>query len=131
MLDPEWKSVMDEKMIALCANETWELTSLLSRKQTISCRWIYTVKFLPDGQIEHLKAWLVTKGYTKTYSVDYFETVSVVAHLHHVRILLSVVVVKQWLLYQLNIKNAFLYTNLQEDVYMLQPLVMRGSGRDG
>jgi len=64
ILDPEWKSNMDKKMIALHANETCELTSLPSEKQIIGCRWIYTIKFLSNGQIEHLKAQLVPKSYT-------------------------------------------------------------------
>jgi len=68
-----------------------------------------------------LKAQLVVKGYTQTYSVDYFGTFSTVACLYSVRIFLSVAVVKQWLLYQLNIKNVFLHENLQEEMYMLQP----------
>ena len=46
---------------------------------------------------------------------------SLVAHLNSIHILLSIAVVKQWPLYQLNIKNAFFYGDLQEKVYMLQP----------
>jgi len=88
------ESAMDEEMDALRANETWELTSLPSRKQTVSWWWIYIVKFLSDGQIERLKARLVAKSYTQTYGVDYFETFSTVAHLHFARIFSSVVVVK-------------------------------------
>jgi len=76
-----------------------------------------------------LKAQLVAKGYTQIYDVDYFEIFSAVARLHSVHILLSVAVVKQWFLYQLDIKNIFLHENLQEHVYMLQPPIMRFSGR--
>jgi len=62
---------------------------------------------------------LVAKGYTQTYDVDYFESFSPVACLHSVRFLLSAAVVKQWTLYQLDIKNVFLHENLQHELYML------------
>ena len=71
MLDSEWKSDMDEEMTALHANKTLELTSLPPRKQTVSCQWIYIIKFLPNRQIVRFKAWLVVKNYTQTYGVDY------------------------------------------------------------
>lgn len=60
---------MDEEMSALHKNQTWELTTLPKGKQAVGCRWVYTVKYLPDGSIERLKARLVAKGYTQTYGV--------------------------------------------------------------
>ena len=50
------------------------------------------MKFLLDGRVERLKTRLVTKGYTKTFGIDYFET-SPVARFHSVRVLLSMAVV--------------------------------------
>jgi len=91
---------------------------ITTRKTTIGCSWIYTIKFLLDGQIEHLKAWLIAKGYTQTYN-DYFETSSLVARMYYICILLSVAVMKHWPLYQLDIKNTFLHEDFQEEVYML------------
>ena len=55
---------MDEEMSALHKNQTWELTALPSGKQRVGCCWVYTIKYLPDGSVERLKAWLVAKGYT-------------------------------------------------------------------
>lgn len=116
-----WKLAMDEEMSALDKNQTWELTVLPPGKQAVGCRWVYTVKYLLDGSVERLKARLVAKGYTQTYGVDYLETFPPVARLNSVRILLSVAVSRSWPLYQLDIKNAFLHGDLQEDVYMDQP----------
>jgi len=63
----------------------------------------------------------VAKGYTQTYSIDYFETFSPVAKMNSIRILYSIVVNLSWSLFQLDVKNSFVYEDLQEKVYMEQP----------
>ena len=63
----------------------------------------------------------MAKGYTQTYGIDYFEKFSPVAKMNSIRILLSIVVNLSWSLFQLDIKNASLYGDLQEEVYMKQP----------
>ena len=84
-----WKSAMEAEMSALFENATWYLVTCPLGKTTVGCCWVYTVKYLPDGSIEHLKAHLVAKGYTQTYGVDYAETFSLVAKISFVRILIS------------------------------------------
>ena len=59
-----WKSAMEAEMFALSKNATWSLVTRPLGKTTVGCRWVYTVKYLPDGSIERLKALLVAKGYT-------------------------------------------------------------------
>jgi len=51
-----------------------ELITLLSRNQTVDCRWVCVVKFLPDNKVKHMKGRLVSKGYTHTYGIDYVKT---------------------------------------------------------
>ena len=63
----------------------------------------------------------MTKGYTQTYGIDYFEMFSPVAQMNSIRIIFSVVVNLSWPLCQLDLKNAFLYGELEEEVYMEQP----------
>ena len=94
----------------------------------VGCRWVYTLKYRPDGSVDRYKARLVVKGYTQTYDVDYFETFSPVARLNFIRILFSVVVNIEWPLFQLDVENAFLYGDLKEQVYMEQPpgILLRG-----
>ena len=84
-----WKSAMEAEMSALSQNATWSLVTRSQEKTIVGCRWMYTVKYLPDGSIEHLKARLVAKGYTQIYGVDYAETFSPVAKISSIRILIS------------------------------------------
>ena len=73
-------------------------------------------KVHPDGSVDRYKARLVVKGYTQTYGIDYFETFSPVAKINSIKIPFSITVNLSWSLFQLDVKNAFLYRNLQEEV---------------
>jgi hypothetical protein len=87
------------------------------------------VMFNPNGFIEQLKARLVTKGYTQSYGIDYDETFSPVVKISSVRILISLATNLNLPLFQLDVKNAILYGDLHENVYMEQRLglLLRGS----
>nr|CAN61219.1 hypothetical protein VITISV_021296 [Vitis vinifera] len=128
---PDWRQTMVDEMIALHFNVTWDLVVLPSGKSTVGCRWVYTVKVGPDGQVDRLKGHLVAKGYTQVYGSDYGDTFSPVAKIASVRLLLSMAVMRSWPLYQLDIKNAFLHGDLAEEVYMEQPPGFVAQGESG
>ena len=126
-----WKSAMEAEMSALSQNATWSLVTRSQEKTIVGCRWVYTVKYLLDGSIERLKAHLVAKGYTQTYGVDYVETFSPVAKISSVWILISLAANLGWPLFQLDVKNAFLNSDLKEEVYMEQPPGFVAQGESG
>ncbi|KAF3640417.1 Pre-mRNA-processing protein 40A [Capsicum annuum] len=115
-----WKQAMIDEMSALHASGTWELVPLLAGKgkSTVGCRWVYAVKVGPDGQVDRLKARLVAKGYTQIFGLDYSDTFSPVAKIASVRLFLSITAICHWPLYQLDIKNAFLHGDIEEEEVM-------------
>ena len=89
------------------------------------------MKVGPDGQVDRLKARLIAKGYTQQYGSDYFDTLSLVAKIASVRLLLSMATMGSWPLFQLDIKNVFLHGDLVEKLYMEQPLDFVAQGESG
>ncbi|KAJ3668810.1 hypothetical protein LUZ61_022792 [Rhynchospora tenuis] len=119
--DPKWKAAMQEELGALDKNKTWELVSLPPGKKAVGCRWVFAVKQTPEGKVDRYKARLVAKGYSQTYGIDYDETFAPVAKMSTVRTLISLAANGGWKLHQLDVKNAFLHGDLQEEVYMEIP----------
>ena len=119
---PGWKQTMVEEMDALYSNGTWELVALPHGKSLIGCCWVYTMKVEPNGEVDRLKARLVAKGYTQQYDSDYYDIFCLVAKIAFVRLLLSMVAMHSWPIFQMDIKNVFLHGDFAEEVYMEQSL---------
>ena len=112
--DPRWIAAMNEEMEALCKNETWDLVPHTLHKKAIGCRWIYKVKHNADGFVNRLKARLVAKGYAQTHGIDSEETFAPVAKMTTVRTVIAVAAAKGWHFHQMDVKNAFLQSELEE-----------------
>ncbi|KAG9446567.1 hypothetical protein H6P81_012695 [Aristolochia fimbriata] len=119
--DPLWQKAIAEELDALTKTRTWDLVSLPPGKSVIGCKWIFKVKTTADGSIDRYKARLVAKGYTQEYGIDYEETFAPVARLTSVRLLIALATVRQWDLFQMDVKNAFLNGTIAEEVYMKPP----------
>ena len=112
---------MDKEIQALEMNHTWDVTSLPLGKSPIGCQWVYKVKLNLDGSVERFKTRLVAKGYTQWEGLDFLETFSPVVKTVSVRVLLALATTRQLSLHQLDINNAFLHGDLDEEVYMSLP----------
>jgi len=83
---------------------------------------VYKVKHNVNGSGSRYKARLVAKGYAQTYGIDYEETYSPVAKMTIVRAIIALGATKGWSLHQMDVNNLFFHGDLQEEVYMEQPL---------
>ncbi|KAM1539357.1 hypothetical protein ACFX10_004158 [Malus domestica] len=119
--DPRWQQAMQSEIDALESTNTWTFTTLPPGKQPIGCKWVYKIKHRSDGSIERYKARLVAKGFTQTEGIDYHDTFSPTAKMTTVRCLLALAAARNWSLNQLDVNNAFLHGDLQEEIYMSPP----------
>ena len=116
-----WRQAMTDEFSALQRQGTWSLVPLSPSQHVIGCRWVYQIKYHPDGSIARHKARLVAKGFHQEYGVDFTETFSPVVKHTTIRIVLTLAVHYQWTLHQLDVTNAFLHGLLDEEIYMSQP----------
>lgn len=77
--------------------------------------------------MERFKARLIAKGYKQIQALDYSDTLSPVAKLTIVRLVLALAPIHNWHLHQLDINNAFMHGELHENVYMIIPLGVQTS----
>ncbi|KAA0067172.1 putative mitochondrial protein [Cucumis melo var. makuwa] len=112
---------MHEEFNALQARGTWSLVPRLPSMNVVGCKWVFRIKYNPDGTIARHKARLVAKGYQQVQGFDFDETFSPVVKKSTIRIILALVAQYNWSLTHLDVKNAFLHGILQETVYMAQP----------
>jgi hypothetical protein len=119
---------MDAEISALEVNNTWVVTDLPPKKNSIGCKWVYKVKLKANGEVERYKARLVAKGYTQCEGLDYYDTFSLVAKPTTIRCILALAAVKNWHLHQLDVNKAFLHGDLAEEIYMKLPPSFASSG---
>jgi hypothetical protein len=113
---------MEEEYEALQANHTWDLVPRPHGANVVTGKWIFKLKLHADGSLERYKARYVLRGFTQRPGVDYDETFSPVVKPATVRTVLTLALSRDWLVHQLDVKNAFLHGTLTEIVYCTQPV---------
>nr|XP_009775305.1 PREDICTED: uncharacterized protein LOC104225243 [Nicotiana sylvestris] len=116
--DDRWVHAMNEEIHTIEKNNTWKLTTLPPSKKPIGVKWVYKIKFKPTGEVDHLKARLVVKGYKQKAGIDYFEVFAPVARLDTVHMIISLSANNCWKIFQMDVKSAFLNGVLEEEAYV-------------
>ena len=118
--EQEWRSAIKEEIQSLEENQTWKIIPKPEGAKLLTSRWILKIKPEPNGDVRY-KARLVAKGFLQKKGIDYQETYAPVARMPTIRLLLSLAVQFGHFLRQLDVKTAFLYGKLEEDVFLKPP----------
>ncbi|GJU77516.1 retrovirus-related pol polyprotein from transposon TNT 1-94 [Tanacetum coccineum] len=112
---------MQEELHEFDRLEVWELVPCPDKVMIITLKWIYKVKLDELGGILKNKARLVARGYRQEEGIDFEESFALVARLDAIRIFLAYVAHMNMVVYQMDVKTAFLNGILREEVYVSQP----------
>nr|GEX49874.1 hypothetical protein [Tanacetum cinerariifolium] len=112
---------MQEELNEFERLEVWELVPRPYKVMVITLKWIYKVRLDELGGILKNKARLVARGYRQEEGIDFEKSFAPVARLEAIRIFLAIVAHKNMVVYQMDMKAAFLNGNLREEVYVSQP----------
>ena len=116
----KWEQGMNEEMDSFVRNRTWDLVQFPAKKRALQNKWVYRLKE-EDGGKKWYKAVLVVKGFAQNKGIDFDEIFSPVVKMNSIRTILSLVVVEDLHIEQLDVKTTFLHGDLEEDIYMQQP----------
>nr|GEY37754.1 putative ribonuclease H-like domain-containing protein [Tanacetum cinerariifolium] len=100
----------------------WTLVDLPQGKRAIGTTWVFRNKKDKRGIVIRDKARLVAHGFTQEEGIDYDEFFAHVARIEAIRLFLAYASFTGFLVYQMDVKSAFLYERIEEEVYVCQPL---------
>jgi len=110
-----WMIAIHEEMKSLSDCNVWRLVDLLKGKP-VEGRWVFAVKSDSRKKVQ-----FVAKGFTQVFRIDYKETFSSVARFETFQLLIALAVLHDWELEALDVKTAFLFGELDEEIYLEQP----------
>ncbi|GJZ10748.1 putative ribonuclease H-like domain-containing protein [Tanacetum coccineum] len=107
--DPSWIEAMQEELLQFKLQEVWTLVELPNGKRAIGTKWVFRNKKDERGIVIKNKARLVAQGYTQEEGIDYDEVFTPVARIEAIRLFLAYASFKDFVVYQMDVKSAFLY----------------------
>jgi len=107
-LDVElWQEVIIDKIDSLESNEIWHLVDFPHGCKPKGCKWILKKKPKHDDSVNKCKARLVAKGFRQRENIYFFDIYSPVPRITFVSVLISLVVIHNLIVHQMNVKAAF------------------------
>nr|GFA92702.1 copia protein [Tanacetum cinerariifolium] len=116
-----WIEAMQEELNEFERLEVWELVPRPDYVMIITLKWIYKVKLDKLVGVLKNKARLVVRGYRQEEGIDFKESFAPVARPEAIHIFIAFVAHMYMVIYQIDVKTAFLNGILSEEVYVSQP----------
>nr|GEW66728.1 putative ribonuclease H-like domain-containing protein [Tanacetum cinerariifolium] len=120
--DPSWIKAMQEELLKFKMQKVWVLVDLPYAKRAIGTKWVCRNKNDERSIVVRNKARLVAQGHTQEEGIDYKEVFALVAKIEAIRLFLAYASFMGFMMYQMDVKSAFLYGTIEEVIYVCQPL---------
>ncbi|GJU87709.1 putative ribonuclease H-like domain-containing protein [Tanacetum coccineum] len=121
LTDPSWIEAMQDELLQFRLQKVWRLVDLPKGKHAIGTKWVYRNKKGERWIVVRNKARLVAQGYTQEEGINYDEVFALVARIEAIRLFLAYASFMGFIVYQMDVKSAFLYGTIEEEVYVCQP----------
>ncbi|GJX23126.1 putative ribonuclease H-like domain-containing protein [Tanacetum coccineum] len=112
---------MQDELLQFKLLKVWTLVDLPRDKWEIGTKWVFRNKKDERGIVVKNKARLVAQAHTQEEGIDYDEVFAPVARFEAIRLFLAYAFFKDFVVYQMDVKSAFLYGKIEEEVYVCQP----------
>nr|GEW25108.1 putative ribonuclease H-like domain-containing protein [Tanacetum cinerariifolium] len=120
--DLSWIKAMHEELLQFKMQKVWILVDFSYEKRAIGTKWVFRNKKDERGIVIRNKARLVAQGHTQEEGIDYEEVFAPLARIEAIRLFLAYASFMGIMVYQMDVKSAFLYGTIKEEVYVCQPL---------
>ncbi|GJV81442.1 putative ribonuclease H-like domain-containing protein, partial [Tanacetum coccineum] len=120
--DLSWIEAIQDELLQFKLQKVWTLVDLPYGKRAIGTKWVYRNKKDERRIVVRNKARLVAQGYTQEEGIDYDEVFALVARIEAISLFLAYASFMNFVVYQMDVKMAFLYGKIKEEVYVCQPL---------
>ena len=117
----EWRKAELAELASLRERHVWDLVPRPANANIVTCKWVYKTKEDAEGNPVKRKARLVARGFTQVEGIDYEETFAPTAKFVTIRLIISLATSLGWPMEQADIDTAFLWSDIDEDIYMQQP----------
>ncbi|GJR87583.1 putative ribonuclease H-like domain-containing protein [Tanacetum coccineum] len=119
--DPAWIKSMQEELLQFKRLDIWVLVPAPDNIKPLTLKWLFKNKHDEENTVIQNKTRLVVRGYRQEKGIDFEESFAPVARMEAIRICLAYVAHKSFIVFQMDVKTAFLHGTLKEDVYVCQP----------
>nr|GEU80639.1 putative ribonuclease H-like domain-containing protein [Tanacetum cinerariifolium] len=119
--DSSWVEVIQEELLQFKLQHVWILVDFPYGKKAIGIKLVFRNKKDERGIVIRNKARLVAQGHRQEEGIDYEEVFAPIATIEAIRLFLAYASFIGFLVYQMDVKSAFLYGTIKEEVYVTQP----------
>ncbi|GJT63741.1 putative ribonuclease H-like domain-containing protein [Tanacetum coccineum] len=120
--DESWVEAMQEELLQFKLQKVWVLVDLPYGKKVIGTKWVFRNKRDERSIVVKNKARLVAQGFRQEEGIDYDEVFAPVSRIEAIRLFLAFASYMGFIVYQMDVKSAFLYATIGEELYVHQPL---------